>query len=90
MNRLLRKASALPQLVKDDERVGAVMNQQPFGGSRASGTAARARREQRLARVGNKRQGRLDAEPAAMGDPRTIKETFVPATPVGYRHQETE
>jgi len=40
----------------------------------------------RLARVGNKRQGRLDAEPAAMGDPRTIKETFVPATSVGYRH----
>jgi len=25
-----------------------------------------------------------------MGDPRTIKETFVSATPVGYRHQETE
>ena len=27
-----------------------------------------------------------EAEPAAMGDPRTIKETFVPATSVGYRH----
>ena len=70
MNRLLCEASALPQLVKDDEWVGAVVSQQPFVGSR----------------VGNRRQGRLDAEPAAMGDPRTIKETFVPATSVGYRH----
>ena len=71
MNRLLREASALPQLVKDDEWVGAVVSQQPFVGSRASGTDDK---------------GRLDAEPAAMGDPRTIKETFVPATSVGYRH----
>jgi len=42
MNRLLREASALSQLVKDDERVGAVVNQQPFGGSRASGTNDKA------------------------------------------------
>ena len=42
MNRLLREASALPQLVKDDERVGAVVNQQPFGGSHASGTNDKA------------------------------------------------
>jgi hypothetical protein len=34
-------------------------------------------------RLGHQRQGRLDAQPAALGLARTIKETFVPPRPTG-------
>lgn len=71
MNRLLCEASAPPQLVKNDEWVGAVVSQRPFGGSHASGT--------------NDKAGSM-LNPQRWVTPGTIKETFVPATSVGYRH----
>ena len=38
----------------------------------------------RRARIGHERQGRIDVEPDPLGQPRTIKETFVP--PTDYRY----
>ena len=53
----------------NDKCTGAVVGQQPFGGSRASGTNDKAGSMLNLMR---------------WTSPRTIKETFVPATSVGY------
>lgn len=53
----------------NDKPTGAVVGQQPFGGSRASGT--------------NDKAGSL-LNMIRWTSPRTIKETFVPATKVGY------
>ncbi|MBM9469102.1 L-glutamate gamma-semialdehyde dehydrogenase [Nakamurella leprariae] len=56
----------------NDKPTGAVVGQQPFGGSRASGTNDKA------GSVGNL---------ARWTSPRTIKETFLPAPGVTYPHQ---
>ncbi|MBL8949792.1 MAG: L-glutamate gamma-semialdehyde dehydrogenase [Myxococcaceae bacterium] len=53
----------------NDKPTGAVVGQQPFGGSRASGTNDKAGSMLNLVR---------------WTSPRTIKETFVPPTAVGY------
>jgi 1-pyrroline-5-carboxylate dehydrogenase len=53
----------------NDKPTGAVVGQQPFGGSRASGTNDKAGSMLNLVR---------------WTSPRTIKETFVPPTSVGY------
>jgi len=55
----------------NDKPTGAVVGQQPFGGGRASGTNDKAGSPANLAR---------------WISPRSIKETFVPATSVGYPH----
>lgn len=55
----------------NDKPTGAVVGQQPFGGSRASGT-------------NDKSGGRLNL--LRWVSPRTIKETFVPLTDVRYPH----
>ncbi|MGW5218624.1 L-glutamate gamma-semialdehyde dehydrogenase [Nocardia sp. NPDC004085] len=57
----------------NDKPTGAVVGQQPFGGSRASGTNDKAGSAQNLLR---------------WTSARTIKETFVPATDHHYPHQE--
>lgn len=57
----------------NDKPTGAVVGQQPFGGSRASGTNDKAGSAQNLLR---------------WTSARTIKETFVPATDPRYPHQE--
>lgn len=57
----------------NDKPSGAVVGQQPFGGSRASGTNDKAGSAQNLLR---------------WTSARTIKETFVPATDHRYPHQE--
>ncbi|MEU1545303.1 L-glutamate gamma-semialdehyde dehydrogenase [Nocardia sp. NPDC005745] len=57
----------------NDKPTGAVVGQQPFGGSRASGTNDKAGSAQNLLR---------------WTSARTIKETFVPATDHRYPHQE--
>ncbi|WP_069164075.1 L-glutamate gamma-semialdehyde dehydrogenase [Nocardia altamirensis] len=57
----------------NDKPTGAVVGQQPFGGSRASGTNDKAGSPQNLLR---------------WTSARTIKETFVPATDHRYPHQE--
>ncbi|WP_174186339.1 L-glutamate gamma-semialdehyde dehydrogenase [Nocardia barduliensis] len=57
----------------NDKPTGAVVGQQPFGGSRASGTNDKAGSAQHLLR---------------WTSARTIKETFVPATDHRYPHQE--
>ncbi|HVV09458.1 L-glutamate gamma-semialdehyde dehydrogenase [Amycolatopsis sp.] len=56
----------------NDKPTGAVVGQQPFGGARASGTNDKAGSIYNLVR---------------WASPRTIKETFVPATSSGYPHQ---
>lgn len=53
----------------NDKPTGAVVGQQPFGGARASGTNDKAGSAYNLLR---------------WASPRTIKETFVPPTEVGY------
>jgi 1-pyrroline-5-carboxylate dehydrogenase len=59
----------------NDKPTGAVVGQQPFGGSRASGTNDKAGSFLNLIR---------------WASPRTIKETFVPATKVGYPFMDAE
>jgi 1-pyrroline-5-carboxylate dehydrogenase len=59
----------------NDKPTGAVVGQQPFGGSRASGTNDKAGSILNLLR---------------WVSPRSIKETFVPPTSVGYPHQAPE
>ncbi|MDQ0382089.1 L-glutamate gamma-semialdehyde dehydrogenase [Amycolatopsis thermophila] len=56
----------------NDKPTGAVVGQQPFGGGRASGTNDKAGSVHNLLR---------------WVSPRSIKETFVPPTTVGYPHQ---
>jgi len=56
----------------NDKPTGAVVGQQPFGGARASGTNDKAGSVYNLLR---------------WVSPRTLKETFVPATTSGYPHQ---
>jgi 1-pyrroline-5-carboxylate dehydrogenase len=56
----------------NDKCTGAVVGQQPFGGARASGTNDKAGSAANLMR---------------WTSPRSIKETFVAATSVGYPHQ---
>jgi 1-pyrroline-5-carboxylate dehydrogenase len=56
----------------NDKPTGAVVGQQPFGGARASGTNDKAGAAQNLLR---------------WTSTRSIKETFVPPTSVGYPHQ---
>ncbi len=56
----------------NDKPTGAVVGQQPFGGARASGTNDKAGSAANLMR---------------WSSPRSIKETFVAATSVGYPHQ---
>ena len=51
------------------------VGQQPFGGARGSGTNDKAGSMANLAR---------------WTSPRSIKETFVPATSVGYPHQQAD
>ena len=58
----------------NDKPTGAVVGQQPFGGSRASGTNDKAGSMLNLLR---------------WVSPRTIKETFVPPTDYRYPHMET-
>lgn len=64
---------AAGNLYVNDKPTGAVVGQQPFGGSRASGTNDKAGSAQNLLR---------------WTSARTIKETFVPATDHRYPHQE--
>ncbi|MGB7963600.1 MAG: L-glutamate gamma-semialdehyde dehydrogenase [Propionicimonas sp.] len=59
----------------NDKPTGAVVGQQPFGGSRASGTNDKAGSAWNLMR---------------WVSPRSIKETFVPPTQVGYPHMRPE
>ncbi|AKU89715.1 L-glutamate gamma-semialdehyde dehydrogenase [Vulgatibacter incomptus] len=59
----------------NDKPTGAVVGQQPFGGSRASGTNDKAGSFLNLVR---------------WTSPRTIKENFAPPTTVGYPHQGAE
>ncbi len=59
----------------NDKPTGAVVGQQPFGGSRASGTNDKAGSVLNLIR---------------WTSPRTIKETFTPATAVAYPFQDAE
>lgn len=56
----------------NDKPTGAVVGQQPFGGARASGTNDKAGAAHNVLR---------------WMSPRSIKETFVPATSHGYPHQ---
>lgn len=57
----------------NDKPTGAVVGQQPFGGSRASGTNDKAGSPLNLLR---------------WTSPRTVKENFTPATVVSYPHQD--
>ncbi|MGO4255876.1 L-glutamate gamma-semialdehyde dehydrogenase [Marmoricola sp. RAF53] len=57
----------------NDKPTGAVVGQQPFGGARASGTNDKAGSADNLRR---------------WTSPRSIKETFVPPTSVGYPHMD--
>ena len=59
----------------NDKPTGAVVGQQPFGGARASGTNDKAGSAANLMR---------------WTSPRSIKETFVAATSVGYPHQKLD
>jgi 1-pyrroline-5-carboxylate dehydrogenase len=59
----------------NDKPTGAVVGQQPFGGSRASGTNDKAGSAYNLLR---------------WASPRVIKETFVPPTTVGYPFMQSE
>jgi 1-pyrroline-5-carboxylate dehydrogenase len=67
--RRLRRAAG--NFYLNDKPTGAVVGQQPFGGSRASGTNDKAGSMWNLIR---------------WTSPRTIKETFVPPTDHGYPH----
>ncbi len=71
--RCARRESALRQAAGNfyinDKPTGAVVGQQPFGGARASGTNDKAGSKLNLLR---------------WVSPRTIKETFVPATEYRY------
>ena len=60
---------AAGNLYLNDKPTGAVVGQQPFGGARASGTNDKAGSAYNLLR---------------WASPRVVKETFVPATSVGY------
>jgi 1-pyrroline-5-carboxylate dehydrogenase len=64
---VLRQAAG--NLYLNDKPTGAVVGQQPFGGSRASGTNDKAGSALNLLR---------------WASPRTVKETFVPPTTLGY------
>jgi 1-pyrroline-5-carboxylate dehydrogenase len=64
---VLRQAAG--NLYVNDKPTGAVVGQQPFGGSRASGTNDKAGAAYNLLR---------------WASPRVVKETFVPPTSVGY------
>jgi len=70
---IAKAARALRQaagnLYINDKPTGAVVGQQPFGGARASGTNDKAGASYNLLR---------------WASPRTVKETFVPPTQVGY------
>jgi 1-pyrroline-5-carboxylate dehydrogenase len=68
-SRRLRKAAG--NFYLNDKPTGAVVGQQPFGGSRASGTNDKAGSMWNLIR---------------WTSPRSIKETFVPPTDHGYPH----
>jgi 1-pyrroline-5-carboxylate dehydrogenase len=59
----------------NDKPTGAVVGQQPFGGGRASGTNDKAGSVLNLVR---------------WVSPRSIKETFVPATHFGYPHMQPD
>lgn len=72
-SRLLRRAAG--NFYINDKPTGAVVGQQPFGGSRASGTNDKAGSPFNLMR---------------WTSPRTIKENFVPPTVVGYPFQGAE
>ena len=66
-----RLRNAAGNFYLNDKPTGAVVGQQPFGGSRASGTNDKAGSMWNLIR---------------WTSPRTIKETFVPPTDHGYTH----
>jgi len=66
-------ADAAGNFYINDKPTGAVVGQQPFGGSRASGTNDKAGSILNLLR---------------WTSPRTIKETFIPAEDVGYPYME--
>ena len=68
-SRRLRNAAG--NFYLNDKPTGAVVGQQPFGGSRASGTNDKAGSMWNLIR---------------WTSPRSIKETFVPPTEHGYPH----
>jgi 1-pyrroline-5-carboxylate dehydrogenase len=68
-----RLRNAAGNLYLNDKPTGAVVGQQPFGGGRASGTNDKAGSAYNLLR---------------WVSPRTVKETFVPPTTVGYPYQE--
>lgn len=72
-SRLLRHAAG--NFYINDKPTGAVVGQQPFGGSRASGTNDKAGSFLNLVR---------------WTSPRTIKENFTPPTRVGYPYQGAE
>ena len=72
-SRLLRHAAG--NFYINDKPTGAVVGQQPFGGSRSSGTNDKAGSFLNLVR---------------WTSPRTIKENFVPPTAVGYPFQGAE
>ena len=72
-SRLLRHAAG--NFYINDKPTGAVVGQQPFGGSRASGTNDKAGSIFNLVR---------------WTSPRTIKENFTPPTAVGYPYQGAE
>jgi 1-pyrroline-5-carboxylate dehydrogenase len=69
---LLRLRHAAGNVYVNDKPTGAVVGQQPFGGSRASGTNDKAGAALNLQR---------------WLSPRSLKETFVPATDWRYPHQ---
>ncbi|MDF1561690.1 MAG: L-glutamate gamma-semialdehyde dehydrogenase [Deltaproteobacteria bacterium] len=71
--RMLRHAAG--NFYINDKPTGAVVGQQPFGGSRASGTNDKAGSAQNLLR---------------WVSPRTIKETFVPPVAPGYPFMDAE
>ena len=72
---LERLRNAAGNFYINDKPTGAVVGQQPFGGGRASGTNDKAGSILNLLRWIN---------------PRSIKETFVPATSYGYPFMEDE
>lgn len=70
-----RLRQAAGNLYINDKPTGAVVGQQPFGGARASGTNDKAGSSYNLLR---------------WASPRVVKETFVPATRVGYPFMSAE
>lgn len=74
--RLVRRLrQSAGNLYLNDKPTGAVVGQQPFGGARGSGTNDKAGSALNLLR---------------WCSPRTIKETWVPPTAVGYPHQKPD